>query len=94
MALLTHEIRVWVPGYPLSQRGKGKHRTWYYETIRTAARQKFAQPIDRSPIEIEIVFREPEPGKQRPDVDNIAKEIADSLKGIAYPDDALIPNPT
>jgi len=85
MALLYKEVRIWVPGRPLSL--QASNQAAYRARVAKAARAHFTAPVEKGVVEIRVVFLD---GPQRPDSDNVLKPILDALKGIVFTDDRLV----
>src|SRR5262245_44810659 len=80
--------RIWVPGKPKGAKRKGSSLKAYRAKIRELALAQISAPLESERIIVEIWFCLPH--EKRADVDNIAKPILDTLKGVVYVDDRQV----
>ncbi|MCP5433603.1 MAG: RusA family crossover junction endodeoxyribonuclease [Alphaproteobacteria bacterium] len=76
-----------IPAVPGS--AKPKREAWR-AAVQLAAREAYgerAAPIDRS---LAVAFVYFHVGAAKPDIDNVAKKLFDSLKGVLFSDDSLV----
>jgi Holliday junction resolvase RusA-like endonuclease len=78
---------LWLTGKPRSLQAK-RSSPGYVAAVQAEARKHFPEPLTTAAIDVELVFVTRPP--LRLDVDNVAKPLLDSLKGIVYADDAQI----
>lgn len=79
--------------FPLTGNGKSRIRRRYITATRTFLLEQYVSPpVIRGDVTAHIVFCPPDnsQAKQRRDLDNLAKPVLDSIKGILIEDDSRI----